>query len=280
MKVAYLTGPTLAVSSIRIMLMEQFGRSNVVEIRSSILSAIDLTQYDMLVLPGSTGETSPYPDILGELELANIFEAVEENGLVLWTDCSATYYMLNDIEYISSMGLKKTRLGLGRVDGKARGPVRGKGLVPSENSRFAEVIARPVSYTVAGKAGTAEICYGNGPGLYLSDEERANPAVNILATYADAPENPVAALTKKMGMGLLVNFGVLIQIAPEHLNGYFSNPEAEEHRRHLFNRLSYSDEGRREFLSLVFRTIRNHCKSLKKSGAAPLTHGVENVTFP
>lgn len=280
MKVAYLTGPTLAVSSIRIMLMEQFGKSNVHEIRSSILSAIDLTQYDMLVLPGSTGEVSPYPDILGELEIANIFEAVEENGLVLWTDCSATYYMLNDIEYISSMGLKKTRLGLGRVDGKARGPVLGKGLEPSENARYAEVIARPVSYDIAGKTGIAEICYGNGPGLYLSAEERANPAVTVLATYADAPDAPVAALTKKTGRGLLVNFGVLIQIAPDHINGRFNNREAEEHRRYLFNRLSYSDEHRCEFLALVFRMIRNHCKSLKKPGAARLTHGVEHVTFP
>ena len=280
MKVAYLTGPTLAVSSIRIMLMEQFGRSNVHEIRSGILAAVDLTQYDMLVLPGSTGETSPYPDILGELEIANIFEAVEESGLVLWTDCSATYYMLNDIEYISSMGLKKTRLGLGRVDGKARGPVKGKGLEPSQNSRFAEVIARPVTYNIGGKTGTAEVCYGNGPGLYLSAEERANPAVNILATYSDAPDTPVAALTKKMGIGLLVNFGVLIQIAPEHLTGHFSEKNAEEHRRYLFNRLSYYDDSRREFLSLVFRMIRNHCKSLKKPGAAHLTYGVDHVTFP
>lgn len=280
MKVAYLTGPTLAVSSIRIMLMDQYGRGNVHEIHSSTLATTDLSAYDMLVLPGSTGEVSPYPDLLGLDEITNIFDTVENNGLVLWTDCSATYYMLNDIEYISSMGLKKTRLGLGHVNGQARGPVRGKALPPSNNARYAEVTVRSVSYGLDGKSGIAEICYGNGPGLYLSDEELSNPDVTVLATYDDAPDTPVAALTKKMGRGLLVNFGVLVQIAPQHINGQFSDPEAEEHRRYLFNRLSQFDEGRLEFLSLVFKMIHAHSKSLKNPERTHLNYGEQHATYP
>jgi glutamine amidotransferase-like uncharacterized protein len=275
MKIAYLTGPYLATSSIRMMLHEQWGADNVYELRSVDLAKADLSRFDMLVLPGSVGEISPYPAILREEELDNLSHALHE-GLIVWTDCSATYYMLNDIRYLSSNGEEKTRTGLGLIGGTALGPVEDRAMSPQEEHRFAEVVLRRIAFRDNGNQRLADVCYGNGPGLYLSEEELANPNTQVLARYDGVPQAPVAGVTKKIGHGLLISLGVLVQIAPHHMHGRFADDAAERHRLEMFNHLSRVDDHRISFLKLIINTINSHYKTLNRTSNG----GLEHATYP
>lgn len=236
------------------------------EIKHTDLRSTDLSQFDLFVLPGSFGEVSPYPDLIGESEASLLLDAVEKNGLILWTDCSATYYMHDRIEYTTSAGLHKTRPGLGLIDGVARGPVTGKALAPTEDSRFSDVVIRRIGFNYGTTRCTADICYGNGPKLELSASERANPDVKILARYCDAPDAPIAGITKKIGTGLLISLGVLVQISPEDMIGHFQDETSERHRLALFNHLSAADSGRRLFLDMIVQQIREHEQARKTRG--------------
>jgi len=275
MKIAYLTGPYLATTSIRMMLHEEWGPDQVYELRSIDLAATDLSQFDLLVFPGSVGEVSPYPGILREQEMENVMGALN-NGLIVWTDCSATYYMLNDIRYLTSTGEEKTRTGLGLIGGTALGPVEGQAITPQDDHRFSEVVLRRISFRDDGGHRLADVCYGNGPGIHLSEDELANPNTYVLARYDGAEHAPAAGVAKRIGRGLLVSLGVLVQIAPHHMRGRFAEAAAEQHRAEMFSHLSRVDDHRRSFLYLVFNTIRAHYHSLNR----PTDGGLKHVTFP
>lgn len=263
MKVAYLNGEHLAITSIRLMLQECFGKDNVLEIPFENLNTIHEQDIDLLVLPGVTGETSPYPKHMGEAERESLRRAITENGLILWTDCAATYLMCNKIEYKSSTGEEKTMPGLGLIDGVARGPVAGNAIAPSQEDRFRDVVIRRINYK--GER-TADVCYGNGPGLFLSDEERNNHDVEIIGHYTDVADAPVAAMTKRVGQGRLISLGVLVQISPEHMDGHLTNENHERHRKALFNHLNTCNDQRLDFLNVLLSYVQSHLRMLGKTG--------------
>lgn len=259
MKAAYLSGHHLATTSIRMMLEECFGKQNVYEHSFDEIDYIHERDYDLLVLPGIAGEHSPYPSRMGEKEKLSLKQAVEEKGMILWTDCAATYLMCNNIEYHASNGDCKKIQGLGFIDGVARGPVSGETIAPDPHNRFRDVVIKRVQYNTDK---TADICYGNGPGLFLSDTERNSEMVDVIGWYHNVDGAPVAAMSKRIGHGLLISLGVLVQIGPSHIQGPpLSDSNDERHRSALFNHLSTHDEQRMDFLNILLNTAMLHYQS-------------------
>jgi glutamine amidotransferase-like uncharacterized protein len=270
MKAAYLWGHNLATHSISLMLHDQFGKRNVTQIPAEDLKDADLSRFDLLLLPGSVGETSPYPQILTPEVAPKLFnEAVYNNGLMLWTDCSATYEMTRIIQFTSSKGELITRNGLGIYDADSLGPYSGQAIAPSLTERFQDVVIKRIFYnSTQRKNCEADICYGNGPAIYLSDKELRNPDVNVIARYGTTENSPVAAMTKKFGKGLLISLGVLVQISPDHMMGTPSDERAAKHRRALFNHLSEADHLRQHFLGTLMHHVHTHYNSLKTARTA------------
>ena len=258
MKVAYLTGYDLSVHSIDWMLKDQYGHRNVTSINADDLALADLSQFDMLVLPGCAGEVSPYPDIMTPDAIANMMTSVE-HGMILWTDCAATYDVMSEIEFLSSKNERKTRQGLGLYKGMGKGPIEGPAIAPSPEDRFVDTVIRQIFYNCANDCNhTADLCYGNGPGIYLSDEEMSNPDTRIIARYGHDDTFPAAAVTKKIGKGMILSLGVLVQIAPEHLRGNPTDENIARHRTAIFNHLSGADLQRKHFLDMLFRMVEDH----------------------
>lgn len=258
MKVAYLTGKDLAVHSIDRMLRDQYGSENVTSIDARDLGNADLSRHDMLLMPGCVDEISPYPQIMTHEATANLKRSVD-NGLFLWTDCAASYDAMREIEFLSSKNELKRRAGLGFYDGLGKGPVEGHAIAPSKEDRFADVVIRRIFYTCANDcAHSADICYGNGPGIHLSEQELNNPDTKIIARYGHDDTFPAAAVAKKIGNGMVLSLGVLVQIAPSHLEGNPANENMARHRTAMFNHLSGAEAQRRHFLNSLFAIVEDH----------------------
>lgn len=258
MKAAYLTGKDLAVHSIDQMLSDRYGRNNVTALDASSLAEADLSRFDMLLMPGCVDEVSPYPTIMTPAAIGNLKNAVER-GLFLWTDCAASYDAMRDIEFLSSTREIRRRNGLGFYDGVAKGPIDGHAIAPSPEDRFVDVVIRRIFYNCANDDNhSADICYGNGPGLHLSEQERNNPNTTIIARYGDHDTAPAAAISKKIGQGMVLSLGVLVQIAPNHLHGNPADENLARHRTAMFNHLSGAETQRQHFLNTLFSIVDNH----------------------
>lgn len=267
MKVAYLSGQRLATASVKPMLEDLFGRAQTSAIPCETLGQIDLNEIDLLFLPGTVGEISPYSEILTPAAIDNLTRAIFDRGLIIWSDCAATYHMCRAVEYHASTGELRHRQGLGLIDASAKGPIKGQAVAPSLQDRFADVVIQRVRYTGDNNLEHyADICYGNGPGLHLDAAELSNPDVEVLAWYHGTEQDTAAAVAKKLGRGLVMSLGVLVQISPDHLAGKFTHPALERHREALFNHLSGANHTRKHFLDRVLARINNHYANLRNSG--------------
>lgn len=271
MKAAYLMSadPLFIVYESSMMLKAEFGKKNVDPVWLEELHRSDLSDCDLLFLPGIPGEVSPYPDIMTPQVKAMLFNEVRR-GMILWTDCAATYEMMTDMEFHASSGEIKQRKGLGWIDGMARGPVSGHAIAPAPSDRFQHVTLKEIFYRVRGEQRSAWAGYGNGPGLILSDEERRNPDVQIIGRYGPDDSSPAAAVTKKIGHGLLMSLGVLIQMEPASIQGQPTLPSrdvrdtAAQHRTKILEKLQETDPSRRAFLNHLMEIVRTHYQGVQR----------------
>jgi len=258
MKAAYIKDQAFATSSIHFMLCDVFGEANVTPLSLSELRPSSFRGLDFFLLPGIAGEKSPYPRIMSPDKADMIRKKSEDDGMATWWDCAAGYWAKKEIIYTGENGKSKRRLGLGWVDATAKGPRPDKGLPPAKSGSYTDTTTVTVEYYADGNTYQTDIGYGNGAGFYLSDEEMKNPDVEIFARYREPEEQPIAAMTKIMGHGMMASLGVLPQIKPAHLVGRLSNPQEEEHRRDLFNAVSRHEFGIRHFEAALFRKLFEH----------------------
>ena len=268
MKVAYLTGKSFATSSNGPALCRAFNACNVRTISANDLDPAELKEIDFLMLPGITGETSPYPSILPPEKARILYEKIED-GLIVMAECAAFYWTANHIHYNASDGRKLERQGLGWIDGVARGP-SGKGIAPNDEFRYADTTTTMIEFYDGRETCYTPICISNGPALYLSDTEEKNPDVTITSRFVNEIGKPVATMTKMIGNGMLVGMGVLPHIQAEQLGGKRLNPGFERHRVELFNAISAHEEKIIRFEKLIFDQIKSHHSTLQsQSGEMP-----------
>ena len=262
MRIAYLEGSyaegqRFATSSIAPSLTREFGRANVRAVTSeNLLDAARDPSVDMLVLPGITGESSPYPDIIPPRKAEVIYARMQE-GLIVMAECAAFYWSAREISYVTSDGRKLQKTGLGWVDGVARGPW-GKAIAPDADFRYADTIATDIEFYDGMNAHQTAICISNGPALYLSEQETENPDVHITSRFIAEPGRPVATMTKMIGDGMLVGMGVLPHIQTPQLQGRQQDSEKERHRAALFNTIAANEAKIQHFERMVFGDIRHH----------------------
>jgi glutamine amidotransferase-like uncharacterized protein len=256
MKTAILTGQPFATSSILPSLEQAFGRANIRpiapgELRPSLYSGIDL-----LVLPGITGEKSPYPQIVPPGRQAADLRAAVEDGLIVKVECASFYWMNEHIAYTASDGTHIERDGLGWIAGTARN--LGRTRASDAGFRYADTVAADIEFYAGGETIRTPVCISNGPALYLDEEERDDPAVCITARFADEAGNPVAGMTKTIGAGLLDGTAVLPHIRAAQLAGRQGDPVRESHRAALFNRIAAHEDSIAEIERRGYDLIRAH----------------------
>lgn len=279
MKVAYFYHQDIASSALRLMLIERFGMHNVVALDVVNFKPRDLKGIKLLVLPGVSGEKSPWPDFLPPDKAEILSKTAEDTGMVLWTDCAVSYWSAQEIKYHASNNTILTKKGLGWIDAVAIGPVIGKGMEYIPQYTYSDITTVAIDYyDVARIPHSTRIPYGNSPSFYLSEQEKANPNVDVFAHFTDHADKPAAALTKKMGTGLLVSLGVLPQLKPNllaqpGLKLSKATTAQELHRHELFNEAARNEKGIFHFENVIMDRINRH---FAKNGLGVIPHMERN----
>lgn len=210
-----------AIGSIITSLQDSFNRK---EFRIEKIKAADIRngalrdpKAQIFILPGIVGDVSPYSSQLGQTELAEIHGFLKSKPNVMLTICAGSYFVSRETVYTPPWSAPRGRKSLAPLfNGAARGPVADYARASTPESRFDDVVVVPVNFKKAdGSWEKTKICYGNGPALYPDDEK--DPAVEVLATFADSPGQPAALLRQSTGQGALYMSCVLPEISYQHI---------------------------------------------------------------
>ncbi|HRK97438.1 MAG: hypothetical protein KDJ26_08020 [Alphaproteobacteria bacterium] len=186
-------------------LRTMFPDADIVGIQAIHINPNHLTEYNILILPGIIGEDSLYPDILPAEKAICVTQAIQENGLILWTECASTYYLFDHYHYTTSNGQIKNKNGLGLFKGIACGPAFSSVTrrTPHATSRFANHIIADIQ----SNNGTLPLPYQaldvNGPTLHPSPN---NKPFSEIFRYTNLLENPICGLIQQQGNGLVMAF--------------------------------------------------------------------------
>lgn len=205
-----------------------------------------LKTYDLLVMPGIVGEDSPYPEILPAPTSDRILQAMEEDGLVMWTSCAATYYCFEKMIYLRRNGKFKHLDGLGLIKGEAIGPAYQNTTRKNfdASAHHDRVLAE---LTLADKSNIFRALDINGPALYPQEDS----LVDSFLRYSNIPNQPVAGFTKKVGKGLIL--------------GLSSHPEFTLHHPLLPNDFKLHEPSRLSFLTHIRDKLTLHWSQTGKN---------------
>lgn len=235
-RIAVLTAHGIASQGITEALSYMFPHAECAKIKPGHLRPQGLEQYDVLVLPGTYGEDSVYPDVLTPQKADYLRQAVEQ-GLVLITFCAATYYMCNRIQYTKRSGERKDINGCGLIAGTAKQAFAHITRNSVGTPERADFILAKLSLQDQWTIHALNI---NGPEISLDEQERrtCTPFMTYAATGG------TAAVQKKIGKGLILAMGVHPELTTNHplLPPHFS--------RH--------DDERWQILDHLADTITNH----------------------
>lgn len=245
LRIACLSHRGLSTQGIEPALQYMFPDAEIVSIFQQHLRAHVLQHYDLLVMPGILGEDSPYPQILPSNKANQVVTCMEENGLVLWTSCAATYYCFEKMVYLKRNGQTKTMNGLGLIKGLAEGPA------------YQNVTRKDFEHSTHHDRVLAELALANsdhifraldinGPALYPQKES----LIDNFLRYSNLPDQPVAGFTKKIGAGLLL--------------GLSSHPEFDLTHPLLPQHFKLHEPSRLSFLAHIRHMLMTHWQSTGK----------------
>lgn len=246
-RIACLSGQGLYFHDLIFMLHGLFMGCPVTPINHHHLTKSHLSAYNLLVLPGIVGEESPYPDLIPQNKKSLLQELVEE-GLIIWGECAAAYYMLSSMEYRCRNGAHKKKKGLGLVEGEAIGPAyrhktRAHQGLPATN----DIVLARLQRSEGGSLVRAFDI--NGPALYPEDHKDTR----VFLRYADITSHPAAGFTHSMGLGLLMGVSIHPEIAPITIGAY---PPL----RLLFEKAHRHEASRLGLLASLRQIVVNHLK--------------------
>lgn len=233
---AYGLEPTMAL---------MFPDAEIVSVYPQHLRKHVLKHYDLLVMPGIVGEDSPYPQILPQYKAQQVIDCMEENGLVIWTSCAATYYCFEKMAYLKRNGQMKMLNGLGLIKGIAEGPAYQN--VTRQNFEYSAHHDRVLAeLALANSDQVFRALDINGPALY----PHAESLVDSFLRYSNIPGQPVAGFTKNIGHGLIL--------------GLSSHPEFELNHPLLPQDFKLHEPSRLSFLTHIRHRLVTHWKSTGK----------------
>lgn len=202
-------------------------------VRSNRLFSGDrLSLYDVVVLPGSAGENSPYPLILNDEAVRKLKSALED-GLVLITFCAASYYMLDNIFYQTRDGQIKIAKGLGLIEGAAKQAFHSKTRQDGKADLYRDYIEARLTSPHFDKP--IHILNVNGPSFHLSEREKS--LTDIFLNYADI--DGAAGLIKRIGKGMIIALGVHPELSSSNSDrhGVLTFPRHDADRMHVLSLL-------------------------------------------
>lgn len=215
--------------------------------------ALRQPQARIFVLPGITGDISPYTDQMRENALSEIHDFVRRGPNVLMTICAGSYFISRQTVYSPPWSQPRGRHSAAPLfNGVAAGPVPGYARPSGPDCRFDDVITVPVTYQEQdGTWSAARVCYGNGPAFFPD-----TPDVDILARYGGVPGEPPAILRRSFGAGHVYLCGILPDIAYQHVTPL----QQHESARRLMNELKPEEAGRKKLWTSLTNRIKQDLK--------------------
>lgn len=251
LRIACLTYRGLYSQGIESALGYMFPNSETVSIFPQHLLRHTLKDYDILILPGINDEDSAYPTLLPSAKMEVLKQAIEQDGLILWTFCASSYYMFEEISYQKRDGTFKTCQGSGLIKGAAHHGFRHITRRQFNRSPWNDYILAGIH--VEGHQELLRSLNINGPTLLPSPKE--NELVHQFMKYSNI--EGAAGVIKKMGRGMLIALGVHPELSPSHP----SLPQA----------FTEFEKDRWTILSLIKQKIVAH-----KLEYSPLQYGYES----
>jgi glutamine amidotransferase-like uncharacterized protein len=244
-RIACLSGRGLYSRDLLFMLHGLFMGCPITQINHHHLTKSHLSAYNLLVLPGIVGEESPYPDLIPQSKKVLLQELVED-GLVIWGECAAAYYMLSSMEYRCRNGVHKNKRGLGLVEGEAIGPAyHHKTRAQREFTATNDIVLARLQQSEGGSL--TRVFDINGPALYPADDKNTR----VFMRYADIDGSPAAGFTHSLGRGLLMGISVHPEITPATIG---TSPPL----RILFEKAHRHNASRLDFLASLRQIVVQH----------------------
>jgi len=204
-----------------------------------------LSDYQMIVLPGTAGENTPYPAFFS---MENRFDKIRQyvvNGGVLWGICSGAWEMTDRFSYRFLSGEKKNFKGtIPLLDISASGPVDGAMVFSDDPTCLNDVRLLTLHFNDAEKQIKIPICYGNGPGFRICDVPAEN--YTVLAKF-----NPkmAAIIAHRLGSGIVIAQSPLLEIRDEHI------PPGKHHRHDFMKTMLAANRRHHDRLWMILRDV-------------------------
>jgi len=248
--------------SLKLTLGEEFPGYEIESLSAKDLQDRPLIEsFRMVVCAGIPGLKSPYPEYFNQRAMGALFGAVREKGVVLVTECASSWPFGDRYSFKTPHRSKHNHRGLAVFKGKMRGPLKYSAPHPL-HSHGSDHVVRVRFKNAAGKKIVTGVGYCNGPLLYLSKNDKGT---NVIATYEDVPDHPVAVASKTFGKGLIVWMGVLPASAARHIPsiGSKGNPRLSNFVQYM-TELTKQEPGRKKLMGVITNTIKTHLSSLRR----------------
>lgn len=209
-------------------------------------------QSRLFVLPGITGEVSPYTEQLDRAILKELRDFISLKPNVMLTLCAGTYFVSRQTVYDTGHAPLRGKMSLAPFfNGLAKGPVAPYGRPADTHSAFGDVVVVPVRFkNGGGQWEEAKACYGNGPALY--PDNPADTGIEIMARYADIEGQPAALLRQSFGRGAVYMSCIL----PEIGYTYIAPRWQMENARTLMEDLKPHEPGRKKLWNTLITRIK------------------------
>ena len=210
LRIAVLSYRGLSGQGIEGALTYMFPAADIISIFPQHIRTPVLKTYDLLILPGINDEDSAYPTLLPSHKMNILQQAIEQDGLILWTFCAASYYMFEEISYQRRSGIFKQRKGAGLIKGVARHGFNHITRRELPADPWNDYILAGIRIT--GHDGVLRALNINGP--TMEPDEGRESMTETFMRYTDI--RGAAGLIKTIGRGLLIALGVHPELSPVH----------------------------------------------------------------
>lgn len=256
-KIAVFSEGPVSVGSLLLSLSDSFTKTAILRAHSADIKhrARTLDKNTLaFVLPGITGEHSPFLALLGREGNYRIRNYVEQGGVFIGF-CAGAYYACENISYHTPWGLSKSQKpGLDFFHATAHGPQFQLGRQSIADDRWSDVTVTRIAYRDKNsRQRAAHICYGNGPALTRIRDNDITP----IAHYAELSGKPVAVASRRIGDGLALFVGVHPEIRPLDIKAGDSATSLENVRR-LGSMLTPHEGQRKAFWDHLMQIVLDH----------------------
>ncbi len=208
----------LALTSVERSFQESFPFARLYRVdQVELESTQGLMGYDIVVLPPSHGDVTPYEYFFNNKATNNICAYARKGAVAAF--CSGAYAVIGNFSYTYSDGMTKIYRGYAPlIDIPAHGPEDADFQLRDGNGRFSDTRIMPVFNYVSGKPNKIDLCYAGGPAF---DAQALQGRADVRALSAFESGN-ISILARTIEKGIVIAFGSLPEIRAKHMPSAFS----------------------------------------------------------